>query len=197
MKCDQDLCLNCWYDFKKLLWQDELNPRVRCAFGNVFSYCALLFLKFLMAGMSVSATKVITGPIFLFVGFSGLLGVSPSVCAWLSLSWWISSSFLSISLLFSVMISVVFSSCEASFSKILSTGKIGSRMMSWFWICLILLDFVEVAFKGSEKKIAVLWYCICLKSRTKVNLKSVTGSTSHKLLQSGCLREVVEGTPII
>ena len=36
MKCDQDLCLNLWYDFKKLLWQDELNPRVRCAFGNVF-----------------------------------------------------------------------------------------------------------------------------------------------------------------
>ena len=26
-----------WYDLKKLLWQDELNPRVRCAFGNVFS----------------------------------------------------------------------------------------------------------------------------------------------------------------
>ena len=36
MKCDQDLCLNFWYDFKMLLWQDELNPRVRCAFGNVF-----------------------------------------------------------------------------------------------------------------------------------------------------------------
>ena len=36
MKGDQDLCLNFWYDFKKLLWQDELNPRVRCAFGNVF-----------------------------------------------------------------------------------------------------------------------------------------------------------------
>ena len=35
MKFDQDLCLNLWYDFKKLLWQDELNPRVRCAFGNV------------------------------------------------------------------------------------------------------------------------------------------------------------------
>ena len=35
MKCDQDLCLNLWYDFKKLLWQDELNPWVRCAFGNV------------------------------------------------------------------------------------------------------------------------------------------------------------------
>jgi len=32
MKCDQDLC----YDLKKLRWQDELNPRVRCAFGNVF-----------------------------------------------------------------------------------------------------------------------------------------------------------------
>ena len=25
-----------WYDLKKLLWQDELNPRVRCAFGNVY-----------------------------------------------------------------------------------------------------------------------------------------------------------------
>ena len=36
MKCDQDLCLNLWYDLKKLLWYDELNPRVRCAFGNVF-----------------------------------------------------------------------------------------------------------------------------------------------------------------
>ena len=35
MKFDQDLCLNLWYDLKKLLWQDELNPRVRCAFGNV------------------------------------------------------------------------------------------------------------------------------------------------------------------
>ena len=37
MKCDQDLCLNFWYDLKKLLWQDELNPRVRCAFGNVLN----------------------------------------------------------------------------------------------------------------------------------------------------------------
>ena len=35
-----------------------------------FSFCALLFLKLLMAGTSVSATKVITGQIFLFVGFS-------------------------------------------------------------------------------------------------------------------------------
>ena len=33
---DQDLCLNLWYELKKLHWQDELNPRVRCAFGNVF-----------------------------------------------------------------------------------------------------------------------------------------------------------------
>ena len=32
MKYDQDLCLN--FDLKKLLWQDELNPRVRCVFGN-------------------------------------------------------------------------------------------------------------------------------------------------------------------
>ena len=36
MKCDQDLCFNLRYDLKNLLWQDELNPRVRCAFGNVF-----------------------------------------------------------------------------------------------------------------------------------------------------------------
>ena len=35
MKCDQDLCLNFWYNLRMLLWQDELNPRVRCAFGNV------------------------------------------------------------------------------------------------------------------------------------------------------------------
>ena len=30
-----DLCKNSWYDFKKLLWQGELNPRVRYAFGSV------------------------------------------------------------------------------------------------------------------------------------------------------------------
>ena len=36
MKCDQDLCFNLRYDLKNLLWQDELNPRVRCAFGNVY-----------------------------------------------------------------------------------------------------------------------------------------------------------------
>ena len=36
MKCDQDLSLNLRYDLKNLLWQDELSPRVRCAFGNVF-----------------------------------------------------------------------------------------------------------------------------------------------------------------
>ena len=36
MKYDQDLCLN--FDLQKLLWQDELDPRVRCAFGNVSVY---------------------------------------------------------------------------------------------------------------------------------------------------------------
>ena len=41
MKCDQDLCMNFWYDFKKLLWQDELNPRVCCAFGNVLTFQSL------------------------------------------------------------------------------------------------------------------------------------------------------------
>ena len=35
MKCDQDLFLNLWYDLKKLLLQNELNPQVRSAFGNV------------------------------------------------------------------------------------------------------------------------------------------------------------------
>ena len=33
---DQDLFLNLWHGLKKLVWQDELNPRVRCAFGNVY-----------------------------------------------------------------------------------------------------------------------------------------------------------------
>ena len=36
MKFDQDLCLNLWYDLRKLLWKDELNAWVRCAFGNFF-----------------------------------------------------------------------------------------------------------------------------------------------------------------
>ena len=42
MKFEQDLCKSTWYDFKKLLWKDELNPRVRCAFGNV---CFWWFLE--------------------------------------------------------------------------------------------------------------------------------------------------------
>ena len=46
---DQDLCMNLCHGLKKLLWQDELNPRVRCAFGNVLlifgvSTCALYVL---------------------------------------------------------------------------------------------------------------------------------------------------------
>ena len=36
MKSNQDLFENLWYDLKKLLWWAELNPRVRCAFGNDF-----------------------------------------------------------------------------------------------------------------------------------------------------------------
>ena len=35
MKFEQGLFKSSLYDFKKLLWKDELNPRVRCAFGNV------------------------------------------------------------------------------------------------------------------------------------------------------------------
>ena len=30
------LYLDLWYDLKKLLWEYKLNPRVRCAFGNVW-----------------------------------------------------------------------------------------------------------------------------------------------------------------
>ena len=61
MKFDQDLCLNFWYDFKKLLWQDELNPRVRCAFGNVF-----LIIHFIIFWSSCSNVKIMAfGAIFL------------------------------------------------------------------------------------------------------------------------------------
>ena len=49
MKFDQDLCKNLWYDLKKLFWQDELNPRVRCIFSKVFNkihtYKIILILK--------------------------------------------------------------------------------------------------------------------------------------------------------
>ena len=34
---DQDLCLNFWYDFKKLLWQDELNPGPLCLWQCLIS----------------------------------------------------------------------------------------------------------------------------------------------------------------
>ena len=37
MKYNLDLYLILWYDLKKLLCQEELNPRVRCAFGNVLN----------------------------------------------------------------------------------------------------------------------------------------------------------------
>ena len=43
---DQDLCLNLWNYFKKLLWKDELNPRVRCAFGNV-----LFLITYVLEGL--------------------------------------------------------------------------------------------------------------------------------------------------
>ena len=50
MECDQELFLNLCYDLKKLLWQDELNPRVRGAFGNVLSLslCGLSETKNIM-----------------------------------------------------------------------------------------------------------------------------------------------------
>ena len=45
MKFDQDLCLNLWYDFKNSLWQDELNPRIRCALGNVWKLSLPLYVR--------------------------------------------------------------------------------------------------------------------------------------------------------
>ena len=62
MKCDQDLCLSLRYDLKKLLWQDELNPRVRCAFGNVY-------LIDEMVGVSATVAE----PFFVFLIFNHLL----------------------------------------------------------------------------------------------------------------------------
>ena len=43
MKFDQDLCLNSWY---------ELNPRVRCAFGNVFKF--IPFFEYLTSWLPFS-----------------------------------------------------------------------------------------------------------------------------------------------
>ena len=37
MKSDQYLFENFWCDVRKLLWLPELNPRVRCAFDDVFN----------------------------------------------------------------------------------------------------------------------------------------------------------------
>ena len=46
--------LSLWYDFKKLLWQDELNPRVRCAFGNVFHFESYKYNQIISAGEECS-----------------------------------------------------------------------------------------------------------------------------------------------
>ena len=87
MKCDQDLCLNLWYDFKKLLWQDELNPRVRCAFGNVSFQSfqiqrmrlLLLILPSLTLGLYwLGSIKFLNNTIWVLN--------SPTTCLWLLLS---------------------------------------------------------------------------------------------------------------
>ena len=46
MKFDQDLCLNLWY---------ELNPRVRCAFGNV----CILYLEAIINPLSLKELGII------------------------------------------------------------------------------------------------------------------------------------------
>ena len=47
-----DLCLK--FDLKKLLWQDELNPRVRCAFGNV----SFISVFEILPNINTNATQV-------------------------------------------------------------------------------------------------------------------------------------------
>ena len=52
-----DLCLNLWYD----LWQDELNPRVRCAFGNVYNGWIMTTLTILLVIASKNRCDVAAG----------------------------------------------------------------------------------------------------------------------------------------
>ena len=82
MKCDQDLCLNFWYDFKKLLWQDELNPRVCCAFGNVFYWTSVRSLVNLVAKLVTQKGKPL--PLFeMFWFYMGIVQIAldpPALC---------------------------------------------------------------------------------------------------------------------
>ena len=66
MKFDGDLCLNL---FKH--WQQELNPRVRCAIGNVLSLCTscgflldLSFVSLVFVLCCVSHLADISSPVW-------------------------------------------------------------------------------------------------------------------------------------
>ena len=67
MKCDQDLCLNLRYDLKKLLWQDELNPRVRCAFGNVLLLNAAFRMILTLLDLSSRFAQINVHELFSYV----------------------------------------------------------------------------------------------------------------------------------
>ena len=68
MKYDQDFFENLWNDLKKLLWYAELNLRVRCAFGNVYTiyYVTLLSSFPMYSFVSVSFPNLVPG-VFFFI----------------------------------------------------------------------------------------------------------------------------------
>ena len=68
MKYDQDFFENLWNDLKKLLRYAEINLRVRCAFGNVYTiYYVILLSSFPMYSFaSVSFPNLVPG-VFFFI----------------------------------------------------------------------------------------------------------------------------------
>ena len=89
MKCNQDLCLNLWYDLKKLLWQDELNPRVRCAFGNVSYLEECLVKRFKIRFCSKSHYRGLYCVTInsLPIALSQMLSTEPPIPRWTCIAW--------------------------------------------------------------------------------------------------------------
>ena len=80
IKCDQNL----WYDLKKLLWHDELNPRVRCAFGNVFDILNMLNIFYCITGYVYFRFSVLRGRLRRVPWVWGNSFASLEVCLWKS-----------------------------------------------------------------------------------------------------------------
>ena len=79
MNCDQDLCLNLWYNLKKLLWQDEHNPRVRYAFGNVSSGGHFHAIKLTRKALAKDKNKTGRGKSTLFLWESAAWTENPTI----------------------------------------------------------------------------------------------------------------------